>query len=59
LDVDEAKAYWSGIDAAYAMQQYHLVPVRNVVSAYGVTFEAGKTYWVPTAVMFTIRGHGG
>lgn len=54
-----ARGYWTHKDPAYATQAYHAVTIRRTAQVYGVTFLAGHTYWVPTAVMFGIKGHGG
>lgn len=58
-DIAKARAFWSEVDAAYTEQQYHLVVLRKEVRLYDTVFFVGRPYWVPTAVMFGIRGHGG
>ena len=57
--VKAARVFWAGIDPTYFTQTYYLITVGKTVMAYGVTFEAGRSYWVPTPVVYTIRGHGG
>ena len=55
--IEAAKAGWSAINPDYANQAYHRININKSGELYGVWFEAGHTYLVPTAVMFAITGH--
>jgi hypothetical protein len=58
-EVDEARAFWSAKDPTYLMQQYCRITVQRRVKLYDTTFDAGRTYLVPIAVFYGIKGHGG